>query len=172
MDQTIFVSKSNDPVPTCTCRPVTIHEDGDFKSSGWPNKVRKKIKIFSKYLLNNLCCQTWKKSVLEELQACLEGHLLQGRSVRSYAYAIKWLVHALEGHVVGNERQVPVVYVDAVGAENLFDFLEDSTQILALCKETRFKSKKTYIYDDSVCGFDTECLRSQVNVVQVQPRCV
>ena len=76
--------------------------------------------------MNYLIAATKQGCGLQELHCSFETHLLQRRRVRLHCDAVESFVAALERHVVGDERQVVVVDVDAVRCEDVTHFLRNN----------------------------------------------
>ena len=86
----------------------------------------------------------------EKLQTCFESHFLQWRRIGSDSNAVERLVNAFERHVVSDKRQMSVVDMNTVCAKYLFDF----------------------VYYNSIGCFDAKRVSHEMNIVQVQFRCV
>jgi len=62
--------------------------------------------------------------VLQKGSRRFEAHLLQGRRRAGHVGAVEGHVRARVRHVVGHQRQVPVVHGDPIGAKNHLDLLQ------------------------------------------------
>ena len=63
---------------------------------------------------------THQSGVFKELVAGLKGHLLQRGRVGPDGEAVEGFVDALEAHVVGHQRQVPGVHLDAWRTQDVY----------------------------------------------------
>lgn len=61
----------------------------------------------------------------QESDGRFKGHLLQGRRVVFDANAVERLIGPIEGHVIGNERQMTGINHDSVGFEHVHDLGHD-----------------------------------------------
>lgn len=66
---------------------------------------------------------TRNRCVLQKFNGRLEGHLLERRSGRFHATTTERFEGSIEGHVIGDEKQMAWIDGNAVHFENVLDFL-------------------------------------------------